>query len=44
MRYKSETERKRNEIRWQKETFDGKTISVYGFYIGNKDADVFDNM
>ena len=44
MRYKSETERKRNEIRWQKETFEGKTISVYGFYIGNKDADVFDNM
>lgn len=44
MRYKSETERKRNEIRWQKETLDRKTISVYGFYIGNKDADVFDNM
>ena len=44
MRYKSETERKRNEIRWQKESFDGKMTSVYGFYIGNKDADVFDNM
>ena len=44
MRYKSETEKKRNEIRWQKESFDGKMTSVYGFYIGNKDADVFDNM
>lgn len=46
MRYKSETERKRNEIRWQKPLFQGsdKMISVYGFYIGNKDADVFDNM
>lgn len=46
MRYKSETEKKRNEIRWQKPTFPGsdKMINAYGFYIGNKDADVFDNM
>lgn len=44
MCHKSQTERKRNEIRWQKTTYDGKTVSVYGFYIGNKDADIFDNM
>lgn len=46
MRYKSETEKKRNEIRWQKPMFPGsdKMINAYGFYIGNKDADVFDNI
>lgn len=46
MRYKSETERKRNEIRWQKPIFKGSNEmkNAYGFWIGNKDADVFDNM
>ena len=39
MKLRSETERKRNEIRWKDEDIIGNTVSVYGFYIGNKEED-----
>ena len=39
MKLRSETERKRNEIRWNDKDINGKTVSVYGFYIENKEGD-----
>lgn len=39
MKLRTETERKRNEIRWKDEDIIGNTVSVYGFYIGNKEED-----
>lgn len=39
MKQRTETERKRNEIRWNDMDIYGDTVSVYGFYIGNKEED-----
>ena len=39
MKQRTETERKRNEIRWNDRDIIGNTVSVYGFYIGNKEED-----
>lgn len=39
MKLRSETERKRNEIRWKDNDIIGNTVSVYGFYIENKEED-----